>query len=162
MRFLQFTRSLLGMAYLLLLQQANVARSLHMGRHIGKEISRSKSSSLGSSADAGERASIMGKTLGISGTARHIFLCADQTKPKCCSTVAGLESWDFLKARLKELKLVGPNALVMRTKANCLQVIYSLIKMCSLLIALHKCTLKYLLQKKLFSRFDIWDCSLMN
>lgn len=80
-----------------------------------------------SSSDAGERATALGKALNISGTSRHIFLCADQTKPKCCSLVAGLESWDFLKARLKELKLVGPNALVGRTKANCLQVKYPFI-----------------------------------
>lgn len=119
MRILQFTRNLLGMVYLLLLQKA---QSLHIERHTGREFYRSQSSSLRSSVDAGERALTMGKVLGISGTARHIFLCADQTKPKCCSKADGLESWDFLKARLKELKLVGPNALVGRTKANCLQV----------------------------------------
>lgn len=122
MRLLQFTGNLLGMVYLLLLQKANVAQSLHIERHIGRGFSRSQSSSLRSSADAGERALRVGKALGISGTTRHIFLCADQTKPKCCSKADGLESWDFLKARLKELKLVGPNALVGRTKANCLQV----------------------------------------
>ena len=33
-----------------------------------------------------------------------------------------MESWDFLKRRLKELGLVGPQSLVYRTKANCLQV----------------------------------------
>jgi hypothetical protein len=122
MKLLQFTRNLLGMVYLLLLQKANVAQSLHIDRYIGRGFSRSKSSSLRSSVDPGERALTMGKALGISGTTRHIFLCADQTKPKCCSKADGLESWDFLKARLKELKLVGPNALVGRTKANCLQV----------------------------------------
>jgi (2Fe-2S) ferredoxin len=50
---------------------------------------------------------------------RHIFLCADQTKPKCCSTAAGLESWEFLKRRLTEL---GLDHAVLRTKANCLRV----------------------------------------
>jgi len=34
----------------------------------------------------------------------------------------GLESWEYLKARLKELKIVGPEPLVYRTKANCLRV----------------------------------------
>lgn len=53
---------------------------------------------------------------------RHIFLCADQSKPKCSPREASVESWDFLKRRLKELGLVGPQALVYRTKANCLQV----------------------------------------
>jgi (2Fe-2S) ferredoxin len=33
-----------------------------------------------------------------------------------------LRAWDFLKSRLKELKLAGPEPLVYRTKANCLRV----------------------------------------
>jgi len=52
---------------------------------------------------------------------RHLFLCADQTKPKCVDKEAGLASWDYLKRRLKELKLTGDGG-VFRTKANCLQV----------------------------------------
>ena len=60
--------------------------------------------------------------LGLSGVRRHIFLCADPTKPKCCAKETGLASWEFLKGRLKELGLVGPEALVARTKTNCLQV----------------------------------------
>ena len=59
---------------------------------------------------------------GLPTVRRHIFLCADQTKPKCCNKVTGLAAWDFLKGRLKELGLVGPQALVARTKANCLQI----------------------------------------
>ncbi len=62
------------------------------------------------------------RVFGVERFKRHIFLCADQTKPKCCAKEAGLESWNFLKRRLQELKLVGPEALVFRTKANCLQV----------------------------------------
>jgi (2Fe-2S) ferredoxin len=53
---------------------------------------------------------------------RHIFLCADATEPKCCTREAGLEAWEFLKRRLKELGLQGPERLVQRTKANCLRV----------------------------------------
>ena len=53
---------------------------------------------------------------------RHIFLCADQTEPLCAPRERGLESWEFLKRRLKELNLVGPKPLVYRTKANCLRV----------------------------------------
>lgn len=52
---------------------------------------------------------------------RHIFLCADQANPKCCKHESGLESWVFLKKRLKELNLDG-EAGVYRTKANCLRV----------------------------------------
>jgi len=52
---------------------------------------------------------------------RHIFLCADQTRPKCCAHAAGLRSWDYLKRRLTELGLVRRGG-VYRTKVNCLQV----------------------------------------
>jgi (2Fe-2S) ferredoxin len=62
------------------------------------------------------------ESLGLEKFKRHIFLCADQTEPKCCDREAGLRSWEFLKTRLKELGLVGPNPLVYRTKANCLRV----------------------------------------
>ena len=61
-------------------------------------------------------------TLGLEKFKRHIFLCADATEPKCCAKEQGLASWDFLKRRLKELNLVGPEPLVYRTKANCLRV----------------------------------------
>jgi (2Fe-2S) ferredoxin len=61
-------------------------------------------------------------SLGLPGIQRHIFLCADQTEPNCCTKEQGLASWEFLKRRLKELGLVGPQPLVYRTKANCLRV----------------------------------------
>ena len=61
-------------------------------------------------------------SLGLEKFHRHIFLCADQTEPKCAPKEKGLESWEYLKSRLKELKLVGPEPLVYRTKANCLRV----------------------------------------
>lgn len=62
------------------------------------------------------------EALGIEKCHRHIFLCADQTAPKCCAKEQGLASWEFLKRRLKELNLAGPEPLVYRTKANCLRV----------------------------------------
>jgi (2Fe-2S) ferredoxin len=62
------------------------------------------------------------KVLGLEKYRRHIFLCADQTEPKCAAKEQGLESWEYLKRRLKELDLVGPEPLVYRTKANCLRV----------------------------------------
>jgi (2Fe-2S) ferredoxin len=63
------------------------------------------------------------KSLGLERVSRHIFLCADQTEAECCTKEAGLESWEYLKKRLKELGLAsGANAKVFRTKANCLRV----------------------------------------
>jgi (2Fe-2S) ferredoxin len=52
---------------------------------------------------------------------RHIFLCCDQTNPKCCDKEAGIASWNFLKKRLAELKLGGPGGIY-RSKANCLRI----------------------------------------
>jgi len=60
--------------------------------------------------------------LGLTGYRRHIFLCAEPTEPKCCEFNTGRESWAFLKRRLKELGLDGPQPQVLRSKVNCLRV----------------------------------------
>ena len=60
--------------------------------------------------------------LGLEHYKRHIFLCADQSDPKCCPHGVGMQAWNYLKNRLKELKLSGPFPLVFRSKANCLRV----------------------------------------
>jgi (2Fe-2S) ferredoxin len=59
--------------------------------------------------------------LGVPAIRRHIFLCCDQTKPKCCDKALGLASWEYLKTRLRELDLAGQGGIY-RTKANCLQI----------------------------------------
>lgn len=61
----------------------------------------------------------MAEKYGVATTRRHIFLCADQTDPECCSRSAGLEAWNYLKKRLKQLDL--DEGQVYRTKANCLR-----------------------------------------
>lgn len=63
-------------------------------------------------------------TLGLPTLSRHIFLCADQSKPLCCDRALSLEAWEYLKRRLKELGLDAPRpaGAVFRTKANCLRV----------------------------------------
>ena len=63
----------------------------------------------------------MVEELHIEQVRRHILLCSDQTKPKCCPKALGLKSWDFLKARLAELGLVDAGG-VYRSKVNCLRV----------------------------------------
>jgi (2Fe-2S) ferredoxin len=57
--------------------------------------------------------------LKLAGMRRHIFLCADQTKPKCCTREDGIEAWDYLKHRLGELGLLDH---IYRTRANCLRI----------------------------------------
>ena len=59
--------------------------------------------------------------VGVAAAARHIFLCCDQTKPKCCGKDRGLAAWHYLKRRLGELGL-SERGGVLRTKANCLRV----------------------------------------
>ena len=59
--------------------------------------------------------------IGVPVAKRHIFLCADQTTPKCCDKERGVAAWDYLKKRLKELGLSEQGG-VLRTKANCLRI----------------------------------------
>ena len=66
-----------------------------------------------------ERLRSLAAGLHVPGLRRHIFLCCDQTQPKCCSKEAGLESWEYLKRRLADLGLLDH---VYRTKANCLRI----------------------------------------
>ncbi|ASC72310.1 Ferredoxin, 2Fe-2S [Halomicronema hongdechloris C2206] len=66
------------------------------------------------------------ETLGLNKIQRHVFICADQTQPKCCDKATSLDAWAYLKRRLKELQLDIPTATnpapIFRTKANCLRV----------------------------------------
>jgi (2Fe-2S) ferredoxin len=59
--------------------------------------------------------------LHIPAIRRHIFLCCDQTTPKCSTKEQSLAAWGYLKTRLDELGLTGPGG-VYRTKANCLRI----------------------------------------
>lgn len=61
------------------------------------------------------------KNLRLNKIERHIFLCADQSEPKCCSKEAGLASWNYLKRRINELQS-ELQCSVQRTKANCLRI----------------------------------------
>jgi (2Fe-2S) ferredoxin len=78
------------------------------------------------------------QNLGLRCINRHIFICADATKPKCVDRELSLQSWEYLKKRLQELKLDRPSKqqlnersdilsddvteMVFRTKANCLRI----------------------------------------
>ena len=72
--------------------------------------------------ESAERLDALVEDLRIRKIRRHIFLCADQTKPACSSKEEGLESWNYLKKRLEELGLTKADDAVYRTKANCLRV----------------------------------------
>jgi (2Fe-2S) ferredoxin len=76
---------------------------------------------MGKDAAPGETVADRIERLGARNIRRHIFLCADQTEPKCCAKDTGLEAWQYLKKRLTELRLTGAGGIY-RTKANCFQV----------------------------------------
>jgi (2Fe-2S) ferredoxin len=61
------------------------------------------------------------EAIGIRNARRHIFLCCDQSKPKCCERERSLVAWKYLKQRLKELELATTGE-VLRTKADCLRL----------------------------------------
>lgn len=69
---------------------------------------------------ASDPLTLTAKSVGIPAAQRHIFICADQTKDKCCDRAASLIAWDHLKTRLSQLDLDAPQ--ILRTKANCLRV----------------------------------------
>lgn len=60
-------------------------------------------------------------SIGVPAATRHIFLCCDQTTPKCCDKAQSLEAWEFLKRRLKERGLSEQGG-ILRSKANCLRI----------------------------------------
>jgi len=66
-------------------------------------------------------ARLKAERVGIPAARRHIFLCCDQTTPKCCDRERSIVAWDYLKRRLGELGLSDAGG-VLRTRANCLRV----------------------------------------
>ena len=57
--------------------------------------------------------------LKLNSARRHIFLCVGGT---CAPEERQLESWKYLKRRLKDLGLVDREGGVLRTKADCLRI----------------------------------------
>src|SRR5712671_6554570 len=70
---------------------------------------------------ANEKERAIAESIGVAVAKRHIFLCCDQTKPKCCDKERGLAAWDYLKGRLKELGLSEQGG-ILRSKSNCLRI----------------------------------------
>jgi len=66
-------------------------------------------------------ARLKAERVGIPAARRHIFLCCDQTTPKCCDRERSIVAWDYLKRRLGDLGLSDAGG-VLRTRANCLRV----------------------------------------
>lgn len=87
-----------------------------------------------------ERLTQIAEALSIPRVRRHIFLCADQTTPKCAPREETGALWRHLKARLKELDLASAppswqgdmahdpqpvtpgTGTVLRSKVDCLRI----------------------------------------
>ena len=87
-----------------------------------------------------ERLDAIASALSIPAAGKHIFLCADQTTPKCAPRDETIAVWRHLKTRLKELGLASApppwqgepmapaspvtpgEGRVLRTKADCLRI----------------------------------------
>jgi len=58
---------------------------------------------------------------GVPYVRRHIFLCCDPERASCASRRRMLESWDYLKRRLKDLGLSEQGG-ILRSKVSCFRV----------------------------------------
>jgi (2Fe-2S) ferredoxin len=58
-------------------------------------------------------------SFGVGQLTRHLFICIG---PDCVDADKGQETWDYVKKRMKELGLAGPNGPAYRTKCACLRI----------------------------------------
>lgn len=56
---------------------------------------------------------------GIGKIVRHLFVCAG---PDCATVEDGDDTWQFVKQRMKELNLTGPDGPAYRTRCKCLRI----------------------------------------
>jgi (2Fe-2S) ferredoxin len=56
---------------------------------------------------------------GIGKIVRHLFVCAG---PDCTTPEQGEATWEYVKRRMKELNLAGPDGPAYRTKCHCLRI----------------------------------------
>lgn len=59
------------------------------------------------------------RAFGIGKLTRHLFLCIG---PDCIDKDDGEETWNYVKKRMKELQISGPDGPFFRTKCNCLRI----------------------------------------
>jgi (2Fe-2S) ferredoxin len=59
------------------------------------------------------------RMFGVGCLTRHLFICLG---PDCADRDDGERTWRYLKGRLKELNIAGPDGPVYRTKCDCLRI----------------------------------------
>jgi (2Fe-2S) ferredoxin len=58
-------------------------------------------------------------TFGVGHLKRHLFICAG---PDCADPEQGAATWEYVKRRMKELNLTGPDGPAYRTRVGCLRI----------------------------------------
>ena len=58
-------------------------------------------------------------TFGVGKLTRHLLICLG---PDCADRDDGEETWKYLKKRMKELNITGPDGPFFRTKCECLRI----------------------------------------
>ena len=60
-----------------------------------------------------------GRSFGVGRLTRHLFVCLG---PDCADLADGERTWVYLKRRMKELNITGPEGPFYRTKCQCLRI----------------------------------------
>lgn len=58
-------------------------------------------------------------SFGVGKLKRHLFICLG---PDCADRRDGDETWKYVKKRMKELDIAGPDGPFYRTKCECLRI----------------------------------------
>ena len=61
----------------------------------------------------------MAKAFGVGKLTRHLFICVG---PDCVAPEVGEATWEYLKKRMKQLNIAGPDGPCYRTKCQCLRI----------------------------------------
>jgi (2Fe-2S) ferredoxin len=58
-------------------------------------------------------------SFGVGEIQRHLFVC---TGPDCTTPEEGDVTWDYIKRRMKELNIAGPDGPAYRTRCRCFRI----------------------------------------
>jgi (2Fe-2S) ferredoxin len=59
------------------------------------------------------------EAFGVGKIVRHMFVC---TGGDCAAPDASAATWDYVKRRMKELNIAGPDGPAYRTRVNCFRI----------------------------------------
>jgi (2Fe-2S) ferredoxin len=62
---------------------------------------------------------VMAEKFGIGKLRRHLFICLG---PDCSDLKRGEQTWEYIKKRMKQLNIAGPDGPCYRTKCQCLRI----------------------------------------